>query len=330
MTDKTLVVARTDNIGDVVVSLWSLAWFHKKYPDVSLGFITRQDWQPLVARCGFINSWCALEDFLKGKAPWTQAQREHMVFFFSRPDEVRIAWRLGFRRRTGTAGRWWHWLWSNDRVFFSRRRSALHEAQLNLLLLRRHYPAVWPCPMEELLECVPWSKRKNYSEQEKKIVVHPFSNRSAPLWPRKHWVALIRLLNNHALGNVYVTGLSGDAGEAALLLKEAGLPAERNRCGQFDLEGFIRFVEGCEALVAPSTGPLHIAAGLGVWAFGLYVPRPPMHPGRWGPLGPRAVALTGRPHCPTPWQCRPDGCGCMEALSPEKVVEALRGAEGVA
>ncbi|MCS6981341.1 MAG: glycosyltransferase family 9 protein [Flavobacteriales bacterium] len=325
MESPIVVVARTDNIGDVVVSLWSLAWLHKKYPDLSLGFITRQEWQPLVARCDFINSWCALEDFLKGEVPWKEAQRQHIVFFFSRPVEVRMGRRLGFRRRTGTAGRWWHWLWSNDRVFFSRKRSQLHEAQLNLLLLYRHFPAVWPCPLEELRNCLPWRGRKNSSVKEKKIIVHPFTNRSAPLWPKNYWVTLIRLLSQQSWGIVYMTGLACNWNEADGLIREAGLPPERNLCGKFDLEGFIRFVEESEILVAPSTGPLHIAAALGVRSIGLYVPRPPMHPGRWGPLGPRAMALTGRRHCLTPHQCRPDRCGCMEALRPEKVLEALRG-----
>jgi heptosyltransferase-3 len=80
------------------------------------------------------------------------------------------------------------------------------------------------------------------------------------------------------------------------------------------LPEFIAFIAAADGLVAGSTGPLHLAAALGRHALGLYPPIRPMHPGRWGPLGPHAEYLVfDRPDCQ---DCRaqPAACTCIKAI----------------
>jgi ADP-heptose:LPS heptosyltransferase len=88
-----------------------------------------------------------------------------------------------------------------------------------------------------------------------------------------------------------------------------------------DLGGLMAFIAAADALIAASTGPLHIASALGIKAIGLYPPIRPMHPGRWAPLGKKAVYLVKDAECD---KCRKSlECLCMKDLSPELVKNEL-------
>jgi ADP-heptose:LPS heptosyltransferase len=52
------------------------------------------------------------------------------------------------------------------------------------------------------------------------------------------------------------------------------------------MEDLLAVIHSSSAVVAPSTGVLHIAASLGKPSFGLFSPIAPHHPRRWGPRGP--------------------------------------------
>ncbi|MFM7105313.1 MAG: glycosyltransferase family 9 protein, partial [Flavobacteriales bacterium] len=60
---------------------------------------------------------------------------------------------------------------------------------------------------------------------------------------------------------------------------------------KFSLDELIQFIGQCQGFVACSTGPMHIAAALGIPTVGLFSPHRPIHPGRWAPLGPNAHYL---------------------------------------
>jgi len=64
-------------------------------------------------------------------------------------------------------------------------------------------------------------------------------------------------------------------------------PAENSDLPPTDLEGLLGRLSACDAVVGPSTGPLHLAAALGVPVLCLMGRRPNHTPDRWAPLGPR-------------------------------------------
>jgi ADP-heptose:LPS heptosyltransferase len=55
--------------------------------------------------------------------------------------------------------------------------------------------------------------------------------------------------------------------------------------GKLTLDQLISLISKCDALVACSTGPLHLAGVLGLQTIGLYSPKRPIHPGRWKAVG---------------------------------------------
>ena len=64
--------------------------------------------------------------------------------------------------------------------------------------------------------------------------------------------------------------------------------------GKLSLDGLMALLGSVDAVVASSTGPLHLAAALGTPCVGLYGMTAPVWPERWRPIGPQAdwIAVT--------------------------------------
>jgi ADP-heptose:LPS heptosyltransferase len=82
--------------------------------------------------------------------------------------------------------------------------------------------------------------------------------------------------------------------------------------GRLSLGQLMSFLSRADGLVAASTGPLHLAAAVGINAMGIYPPIRPMHPGRWAPIGPKAKVFVKEGECE---DCRQSGnCHCMREI----------------
>ena len=101
---------------------------------------------------------------------------------------------------------------------------------------------------------------------------------------------------------------------------------------EMSLEDLIGLIATADALVAPSTGPLHLAAALGVPLAGIYSPVRVHHPTRWGPLGPgRIIIFMPKAECPGVYDCLEERCPhfpCMNTVRPAEVLEYIRSVLG--
>jgi ADP-heptose:LPS heptosyltransferase len=94
--------------------------------------------------------------------------------------------------------------------------------------------------------------------------------------------------------------------------------------GSVDLAGLAAVLAGAEVVVAPNTGPAHLAAAVGTPVVSLFAPVVP--PERWAPYGVPVVLLgdqsapcrlTRARHCPVA------GHPCLDTIAPESVVAAV-------
>ena len=91
--------------------------------------------------------------------------------------------------------------------------------------------------------------------------------------------------------------------------------------GKLSLQQYIAFINATNGLVAASTGPLHIAAALNKKAIGLFVPKRPMHPGRWMPIGKNATYVVFDKDCV---DCKNGkDCNCIIKINPKQIVDLL-------
>jgi ADP-heptose:LPS heptosyltransferase len=197
----------------------------------------------------------------------------------------------GVKKRIATGSRVASWKFANDRVFFSRKNSDLHESQLNFHLLYSF--GVKDIPSLEEIRA--WHVLKPQVESpvqlepnKRSVVFHMLSKGSALNWSLQQYQELAALLPE-ADFNIYITGTE----EEGVRIRQGFQFDEHiiDVSGKLSLPQLIAFISSCDTLVAASTGPLHIASAVGIRAIGLYPSKRPMHPGRWMPLGANATYL---------------------------------------
>ncbi len=330
---QTLLVSRTDAIGDVVLTLPVCGQLKRMFPGCRVVLIGRTYTAAVAAACPWIDDFLNVDELLRLPASaQVAALREFkalaIIHVFPNKHLAWLARKAKIPVRIGTRNRWFHWLTCNRLVALSRMNSPLHEAQLNLQLLQplgksRVLPLPFVAELGKLAPTEPLASQwlqllENRQPTQLNIVLHPRSRGSAREWGLLNFGQLAQLL--HRAGHrVFVTGTAAEGEELAGWLAENAASITANLTGQLSLPQLIAFIANADGLVAGSTGPLHLAAALGRHALGLYPPIRPMHPGRWAPLGPKAeFAVFDKPNCQ---DCRtvPASCTCIRALLPAAI-----------
>ena len=330
MTQKELhkiIISRTDSIGDVMLTLPLCVWLKEKYPNTELVFLGRTYTESIVSSFSCIDqflNWDELQNLpLSEKISTMNA--DCIIHVFPRREIAVLAKKARIPLRIGTAHRTFHFLNCNSRVNFSRKKSLLHEAQLNFELLRplglQSIPSLIEIQDQASNFAVPHTIPPTFLKDinwDKTIVLHPKSQGSALEWPLENYVALANLL----VADGYTVLLTGTEKEGALFrhLFQLG-DTLIDSTGRLSLTELILVISKVKALVACSTGPLHISSILNVRSVGLFSMRKPIHPGRWKPLGVNAVSLVFDEKCPT---CAKGViCQCLRKIPVNGVRNAL-------
>jgi ADP-heptose:LPS heptosyltransferase len=250
-----------------------------------------------------------------------------IVHVFPVKEIASLAKKAKIPMRIGTSHRGFHLLTCNHRVNFTRKRSDLHEAQLNFELLRplglNEIPSLnvvneYGSLFQSLAVDLPHELTNQLSAAKKAVVLHPKSQGSAVEWPMENYVALSLQLAKEGL-TVFFTGTQAEgAAFRAQILPHRNIV---DITGKLTLSQLIVLISKVGAVVACSTGPLHIAGVSGTHAVGLYSPRKPIHPGRWQPIGKHVDVLVHDEDCP---QCKKGKkCLCIQQISVEQVFTRL-------
>lgn len=319
---RTLVISRPDSIGDVVLTLPMAGLIKEHYPEVRILFLGQPYTRAVIEQCQHVDAWIGADDL--SRLPEIP---ELILHVLPNPAIAAQAHRLGIRWRVGTHRRYYHWLHCNRWVALARKGSPLHEAQLNLRLLEPlnlpfaldreaipDYYGLQPGPP------LPESLQGFLDPQRYNLILHTRSAGSAREWPMERFLELIGALDPGKF-QILLTGTAKDKPLLRPLVEAAGSRVQ-DLSGAMDLPTLIRFIYEADGLVANSTGPLHLAAALGIDTLGLYPPIRPMDPGRWGPLGPRAQYFVQDKSCQ---DCRrnPAACSCMGEISAPSLSAAL-------
>ena len=309
---RTFIISRTDAIGDVVLTLPIAGVLKELYPDARILFLGRSYTEEVVKASehidGFIN-W----DECKGLASFNA---DTIIHVFPNKHIARLAKKAHIKERIGTTNRIYHWWTCNRLVKLSRRHSPLHEAQLNLQLLRP-LGAKDQYSLEEIaaydgltrLVSLPAEIAALIDPHRFNLILHPKSRGSAREWGLDNFRELIRLLPQEHF-KIFITGTAAEGGLVQPLFQE--FPFLVNLTGRLSLSQLMSFFSRADGLIAASTGPLHLAAAVGIHAMGIYPPIRPMHPGRWAPIGPNAKVFVKEGECE---DCRKSGnCHCMREI----------------
>jgi ADP-heptose:LPS heptosyltransferase len=151
------------------------------------------------------------------------------------------------------------------------------------------------------------------------VVLHPGASVPARAWPPERCAAAVEELT--AAG--YRVLVTGGAAERALTAAVAG-PHGVDLGGATNLLQMAALLDGAAAVVVGNTGPAHLAAAVGTPVVSLFSPVVPA--ARWAPYGVPTVLLgdqsapcrnTRARECPVP------GHPCLTSVSPADVVAAV-------
>lgn len=310
MNPKGIIISRTDSIGDVVLTLPMCGILKQQFPGCRIYFLSKSYTQSIIEACIHVDEYINW-DAMKDSSPAVQIEilettnADVIIHVFPRKEILWLAKRAGIPMRIATGGRLHTVAKCNKLVFFSRKKSNLHEAQLNLKLLKP-LGIEAEYSMAQLQEFYGFSnidtkalvrateEIKSVPSSRKKIVLHPLSKGSASEWSLENYQRLIELLPKESY-EIFITGTEE---EGQRIRSSFPLHGENvnDVTGKFSLAELIAFISLCDVLIAASTGPLHIAAALGKKAIGVYSPKRPIHPGRWAPIGKDAHVLVADVH----------------------------------
>lgn len=328
---KKIIISRTDSIGDVMLTLPLAGVLKEACPDIEIVFLGNNYTRFIVEASVHIDSFLNWDEIRKLEqseqiSRLKEVQADAFIHVFPVKEIAQLVKKAKIPLRIGTTGRLYHYQTCNKLIPISRKRSDLHEAQLNLKLIR-WFIGNKSFSLNELSNYYGFEKIealsenfKNYIQPAKfNLILHPKSKGSAREWGLDNFATLIEILPKDKF-EIFVTGTKS---EGELIKNEIldKFPHINDMTGKFKLNELISFISEVDGLVAASTGPLHIAAALGKTAIGIYPPIKPMHPGRWAPIGKKADYLVLPKSCN---KCRKlDDCDCMKSINPESVKERL-------
>lgn len=333
MNPKRIIISRTDSIGDVVLTFPMCYWLKENFPETELIFLGKDYTKPVIENCSSIDKFISWDEIQllpsSEKIIFLRAlQADTIIHVFPNKEIASLAKKAKITARIGTSHKIFHFLTCNYRIDFSRKKSDLHEAQLNFELLRplglkaipsweefnttQHF---WKVEKEELS-----AEIQLVIDSSKKIVIlHPKSQGSAKEWPIENYLELANLMVENGW-NVIFTGTENEG-----KLFRSKIPTNSailDTTGKMSLNQLIYVISKSSALVACSTGPLHIAGLCEIKAIGLYSSKRPIHPGRWKPLGKYAQAVVFDPNCPL--CAKRKECACIEKISVETIFNEIK------
>lgn len=327
---KHIAISRVDSIGDVLLTLPITAWLKEQFPTCRITFICRNYTAPIV------KYYTAIDDIVKVDDLFTLPKKEQadaieslgidaVVHVFPKKELAKLFKKAKVPVRIGTSHRMFHLSTCNVRPNFTRKKSPLHESQLNFELLRpfglteipsfeqvNTYTSQFVIEKQELPEEFETLLKKKY------VVLHPKSQGSAREWPIEKYTELARKL----IVNGYEVVFTGTEPEGKQFRNLIPLVDKcHDSTGKLTIDQLIWLIRHASALVACSTGPLHIAGFMDVKAIGLFSPRIPIHPGRWRPLGKHSTTLVFDPNCE---KCgSKKECNCISDISVDTVFNEI-------
>jgi len=330
--NKTILISRTDSIGDVVLTLPCCVWLKRQFPNCKILFLGNTYTKPVLACLQEIDEvidWKEIQTLpLQERVRFFKEKKiDTAIHIFPNKEIASLLRRAQIPHRIGTSHRVYHLLTCNIRPNFTRKNSELHESQLNFELLRNLGVTEIPS-LEENTAFLKAFKAPNVDlpheissfigSGKKTILLHPKSQGSAVEWGVSNYVSLANLLVEQGIQVIF----TGTEKEGQLFRTE--IPNHSlvlDSTGKLTLEQLIRLIEKADGLVACSTGPLHIAGILGKTTVGLFSPKKPIHPGRWRALGQKVSILVHDEKCSS--CAKKQACDCIEHISVQRVFEQL-------
>ncbi len=338
LSASRILVLRYRFIGDTVLTVPFLRNLREAFPAAKIDLMLEPFSGQVIQGCPYvdrivpfelrtIHRYSAQSD--RGRIPgylrcrrMISRERYDAVFVLKRSlSSALLAWTAGVPRRIGfaTEGRG---LLLTDRVSY---RHDQHEVENFLDCLRAvDIPVgskqleLWPTGEQDRMVRGLF-REQGWQEQDLKVIIHAAASLPAKQWPTERFAAVMdRLRRNYPVRFVY-TGASGDSPLYEEIERRGDFNG-LNLCGRTTLYENVAVYRACDLFFGVDSGPMHMAAAVGVPVVALFGPTDER---KWGPWGAGHTVITKRLSCRP---CKPHKCGdndCMKQISAEEAFEAV-------
>ncbi len=320
---EKILVSRTDGIGDLLLTTPLIHELKIKYPSVRLTVLASKYAGELLLNNPDVDNVIGYDkNGPKALLAVLKAEKfDTVIAVYPRPELAWLFFEAGIPQRYGTGSRLYS-LFYNRPVWMSRKKSGISEADYNIMTAGRLLGRVQAVKEYYYMTADERQKGAEYAEQKGLkpdfIIIHPGSKGSA--W-NLSWKAYGRLAVE-LLANGYRVLLTGGNAEKDMLLRIGDSIEKKDGLFVMDEEltmrEFAGIISQASVLISGSTGPMHIAAALGVRTLSFFPPDriAAMKPARWAPLGNKKVILQPEGNLPKRL--------VMDSISPGLILSKLK------
>ncbi|MBT5856020.1 glycosyltransferase family 9 protein [bacterium] len=335
-----LLVVRPDALGDAVLCLPLLATLKRQFPDAELTVLASAYTRPFFEASDVVDE--VIEDRRSiGKAKglvgffryakWLKAQSYDVVILPYSDDY--LAWLMWFARipiRIGDSNRMAYRAAFTHGAPQAVRNLNRHVAEQNIDLLRTWLPDI--DSVDVVSVTVPESARQeaHFFLTEKGwrgrrlIGIHPTTGGHNRAWGAERYAVLAKQMVRDLSATVILTGYGAADNKVCKEIVDQAGEGVINLCGLTSLTQLMGVVSQCELFVGTDTGPVHMAASIGISILGL-APTKFVKASHWGPWGVPS-RLLGDPR-PCPLVCNPLKCSaphCVAAIIPDRALASAK------
>ena len=295
-TYKRIIIARTDKIGDLILSIPSFFMIRKMYPEAEITLLVRNYNYNIVKNLPYINRVVQIDRYrqkeLLEKIKYFNAD----VFIALYVDNfvMELAKASKAKIKIGPLSKIKSFFTFNKGVLQKRSKSIKHEAEYNLDLIKKLDKKLFEDRFEintqifldkSNLEAAEKFFKDN-SIGDKVLVVNPFMGGSAKNITDDQYADILReVIDREKNIDVIVTAHISDEERGLKLLAKIG----RNRVHLFanggELLNIGAVINRAKVYFGGSTGPTHIAGSLQKSIVALYPKKATQSPMRWGIFG---------------------------------------------
>ena len=319
---QKILVVKPSSLGDVVHSLPFLNVLRERFPKAEIHWVIAYGLEGLLAGHLMINKlWIIHKDRWKKVSHVQNSFKEfHSLFRELRKEHFDIVIDLQGLLRSGIITRatgapiriGFKEAREGSRFFYTHKVKGgrdIHAVDRYLKIA-----AFLGCDISDIYFPFPLSFNSSLSEDYAVIV--PGARWKTKQWPSEKFGELTSLLQLQTI----IVGSKKDMDIASKIVSLSKGKA-LSLAGKTDLKGLIEVMRGARFVVSNDSGPMHIAAALGIPVFAIFGPTDPL---RTGPYGKGHTIIREDISCAPCFKRTCDDLKCMESLSVEKVYEIVK------
>ncbi|MCM8800956.1 MAG: lipopolysaccharide heptosyltransferase II [Candidatus Omnitrophica bacterium] len=335
---KRILVARTDRVGDVLLSTPVIKNLRDSYPSSYIAMVVSNYCKEILEgnpyldevliydkekrHRGLIGSLKFVFHLRKKRFDLAiilhPTNRMHLVTFLAR-----IPKRIGYNRKLGFL--------LTDKIPHTKQEGRKHELEYNLDLLR--YLGI-PAQDKTLFmpirkEAEDWIeelfKKERINPTDKLLAIHPGASCPSKLWPAERFAELAdRLADKYGFKLIFIAGRK-DINITEGVIKYLKNPVI-NLAGKTSLSQLASILRRCQLFISNDSGPVHIATAVGTPVISIFGRNQKgLSPLRWRPLGRFDRFIHKDVGCS---QCLAHNCKkgflCLKAITVEEVLEIAK------